>query len=111
MTHFTQIAPDYVETTQNIVPKSAVENLLEDVRHAYTIYTTSGQSNADFAEFLSLSIEDFKAALQRPGLTARQLRRVVRRAGESYRSNGSQTLWSSYIAHYISDTANINLFD
>lgn len=92
--------------------KSELTLLIEDIRHAYTIYTTQGCPNSDFAEFASLSVDQFKRALKRPELTARQLRRLVRRGCESHRRQEAIVQnWSDYIAHYISDTANMNLFD
>lgn len=96
---------------KNPETKSELELLIEDISHAYSIYTTQG-CNTDFAEFAGLSVDQFKRALKRPGLTARQLRRLVRRGCESHRKQESAAQgWSDYIAHYISDTANINLFD
>ena len=86
--------------------------LIEDIRHAYTIYTTQGCPNSDFAEFAGLSVNQFKKTLKRPDLTARQLRRLIRRGCESHRRQEAIIQnWSDYIAHYISDTANMNLFD
>tara|TARA_B100001146_G_C15747834_1_gene250427 strand:+ start:112 stop:441 length:330 start_codon:yes stop_codon:yes gene_type:complete len=92
-------------------PKSELELLIEDISYAYSIYTTQG-CNTDFAEFAGLSVDQFQRTLKRPGLTARQLRRLVRRGCESHRKQEAATQgWSDFIAHYISDTANINLFD
>lgn len=99
-------------TTNKKYSKSELELLIEDINYAYSIYTTQGCPNSDFAEFASLSVDQFKRALKRPGLTARQLRRLVRRGCESHRKQEATAQnWSDYIAHYISDTANINLFD
>ena len=99
-----------IDATQT-KPKSELELLIEDISYAYSIYTTQG-CNTDFAEFAGLSVDQFQRTLKRPGLTARQLRRLVRRGCESHRQQEAAAQgWSDYIAHYISDTANINLFD
>ena len=91
--------------------KSELESLIEDISYAYSIFTTHGCANSDFAEFAGLSVDQFKNALKRPELTARQLRRLVRRGHKSHLSSAPDTAWSDYLAGYISDTANINLFD
>lgn len=108
--NMTQPANTNEETTSK-KPKSELELLIEDISYAYSIYTTQGCSNSDFAEFAGLSVDQFKRTLRRPDLTARQLRRLVRRGCQSHRSQNPAHGWSGYIAGYISDTANINLFD
>lgn len=99
------------EREKEAKPKGELELLIEDMSYAYSIYTTQGCTNSDFAEFAGLSLDQFKRTLKRPGLTARQLRRLIRRGNDAHRTLNPAHAWSDYVANYISDTANIDLFD
>ena len=88
-----------------------IEAFLEQSNEAYNLLSTFGNINTDFADFASLSVSEFQSLMKRPTMTKRQLRRLLRRGCHSHRHNAPESSWASYLAGYISDTANADLFD
>lgn len=83
-----------------------VKSFIEDSNYAYNIYNQSGYMNGDFAEFAALSYKDFQIMLQRPDMTQQELRRLLRRAGNTHRSSAPNSCWSSFLASYLQNPAN-----
>lgn len=80
--------------------------MLEETSDAFS---SCGTVNADFADFASLVLSDFKELLNRPYLTDEQLQAMLRVAMMACpeKSHGSST-WAHFIAHYLQQTANSN---
>lgn len=87
-----------------------VKTLLEETNTAYDLFA-SAHVNADFAEFASMSLSDFKSALSRPELTARQLRRLLRDARTLHKMEPPKTCWAGFMAAYVTSSANTNKID
>lgn len=78
-----------------------IKRLLEETNDAYGL-CASTHMNADFAEFASMSLSDFKRALRDPDLTARRLRRMLRDGCERHKSLAPKSCWSTFMAAYVS---------
>lgn len=92
-----------------------VGKLIAETNDAYRLYSKSQHVNADFAEFASLYLQDFKRKLQAPHLTARNLRHIIR-AGMKHHTAMNGTLchssdpsaWVNFMSHYVTQNANVN---
>ena len=93
------------ESTEN----RRLRGLIQETSSAYELYHKAGYVNSDFAEFASMSIADFKAALRDPNLTRRQLRQLLRHGNSAHRDMAPKSCWASFLANYIASTANGNL--
>ncbi len=78
--------------------------LIEQTNEAFSCYETV---NADFAEFATLALSDFKEALRDPNLTRGQLTRMLRR-GMTKHSDKTAGSWSAFMAAHIAKAANID---
>jgi len=81
-----------------------VKQLIDETSYAYD---SCHGLNADYAEFASMALADFKAALKNPDLTARQLRRIIRQAYLQHRNRDDN--WSAFIAMHVAKSSNQNL--
>ncbi|MCC6597521.1 MAG: hypothetical protein IT559_01880 [Alphaproteobacteria bacterium] len=89
-------------------PLSIHDRLKSLLEGTYEAFEICGAVNTDYAEFASLSLLDFKAAMENPALTGNQLRRAIR-SGYSQHHNGSmEEGWASFMARYMSLSANSN---
>lgn len=83
-----------------------LKNLLEGTHEAFEI---CGAVNTDYAGFASLSLSEFKVALENPALTGNQLRRTIRDGIRQHNNGNPEEAWATFMAHYVSMNANSNL--
>ena len=79
--------------------------LIEQTNDAFSSY---GNINADFAEFATLAISDFKAALKNPDLTRAQLTRMLRGGMVKHKDKDPDS-WASFMAHHMAGVANTDV--
>ena len=84
-----------------------IKSLIEETNGAFTEYR--GSINADYAEFATMSLPDFKTALEDPRLSADGLIEILRTGATEHRSEDPESCWATFMAHYIARTANRNL--
>jgi hypothetical protein len=78
--------------------------LIEQTNDAFSNYDAV---NADFAEFATLALADFKEALRNPNLTRGQLAQMLRRGMMKHQDKDPGS-WSAFMAAHIAKTANID---
>ncbi len=78
--------------------------LIEQTTDAFACYDAV---NADYAEFATLALSDFKDALDKPNLTRGQLTHMLRR-GMIKHSDKAPGSWSAFMAAHIARAANID---
>lgn len=76
--------------------------LLEQTNEAFSCYDAV---NADFAEFATLALSDFKDALKNPQLTRRQLTGMLR-GGMTKHGDRESGSWSAFMALHVASAAN-----
>lgn len=86
---------------------SRIKALLEETNDAFI--SCAGSLNADYAAFASMRLSEFKALLENPHLTDRDLRRILRKAEQGHPGKDPEGSWASYMAHYVTRNANENL--
>lgn len=86
----------------NMSIHARVKTLIQDTNDAYF---ASGVMNADYAEFASLAISEFKSALKNPALTRPQLIRMLRGGLTLSRQEGASD-WTHFLAVHMAETAN-----
>lgn len=84
---------------------SRVQALIEETNEAFA--QCRGSINADYAEFASMALSDFKKALQDPNLTSAQLKVILRRAMLKNRDSDPVT-WPELMALHVACRANEN---
>lgn len=82
-----------------------IQYLLEEMNDAFI---NSGGGNMDYAGFAAMALSDFKALLDNPELTAHDLRNMLRKGGTFHRDEGTEEPWSSFMARYVAQNANLN---
>ncbi|MBX2835156.1 MAG: hypothetical protein KTR28_09325 [Micavibrio sp.] len=83
-----------------------VKLLLDETVDAFSSYN---YGNADFAAFASMVLHDFQSVLQRPELTAKELRVLLRQGQREHRENETHDNgWSVFMANYVSQNVNAN---
>jgi len=82
-----------------------IKSLLEETSNAFGEY---GQMNADYAEFASLSLSEFKNLLGSPYLTRNQLRRLLRAGMNMHRQSAPESCWASFMAEHMASVSNCN---
>ena len=82
----------------------SIKSLIEETNDAYSI--CRGAVNADYAEFATMSISDFKRALQDPRLTRAQLTKMLRTGATEHKAEDPESCWATFMAHYIARSAN-----
>jgi hypothetical protein len=78
--------------------------LIEQTNDAFSCYDAV---NADFAEFATLALSDFKDALRNPNLTRGQLTMMLRRGMIKHRDKDPGS-WAAFMASHIAKAANID---
>lgn len=78
--------------------------LIEQTNDAFSCYDAV---NADYAEFATLALSDFKEALRNPNLTRGQLTRMLRR-GMMKHSDKDPGSWAAFMAAHVARAANID---
>ena len=85
-----------------------IKVLIEETNDAFS-YCDSG-FNADYPEFATLAFSDFKAALEDPFLTRKELLALLRGAMKEHRRQADPDAnWSSFVAEYVAETSNSNV--
>lgn len=85
-----------------------VKALIEETNDAYGMFTAHGNMNGDYADFASLSLSQFKAALRKPEMTRRELVRLLRKASNSHKDVSPDACWANFMAGYMAKTSNSN---
>ena len=81
-----------------------IQNLIEETNEAFGY---CGSVNADYAEFATLALSDFKSILKSPELTGRDLRRIIRKGMNQHKDKTSGS-WSAFMAQHVAQSANRN---
>lgn len=85
---------------------SRIKSLIEETNDAYSI--CRGAINADYAEFATMSLSDFKKALNDQRLTREDLAGMLRSGGAEHKTVDPESCWATFMAHYIARSANKN---
>ncbi len=83
-----------------------IKNLIEETNDAFA--SCRGSVNSDYAEFATMSLADFKNALQDPRLTRDDLMKILRTGTTEHKSADPESCWATFMAHYIARGANKN---
>ncbi|MCB1531986.1 MAG: hypothetical protein KDJ35_03860 [Alphaproteobacteria bacterium] len=83
-----------------------IKSLIEETNDAFS--SCRGAINTDYAEFATMSLSDFKAALEDPRLTSESLVQMLRTGSIEHRSEDPESCWATFMAHYMARTANKN---
>ena len=81
-----------------------IKVLIEETNDAYDM--CAGGLNADYAEFAGLSIAEFKEVLSNPGLTRRQLVRMLRKGSNKHKIANPKSCWATFLANYVGNVSN-----
>ncbi len=84
---------------------SRIKVLIEDTNEAFSY---CGSVNADYAEFATLALSDFRKILKAPDLTGRELRRMLRKAMNKHKDKTSSS-WSAFMAQHVASATNGNI--
>ena len=80
------------------------------IQQTNTVFENSGGVNTDYADFAAtIALSDFRSLLGNKEITDRQLKRLIRRASQSYCRDKTPVSWSAFTAEDISRKANTNL--
>jgi hypothetical protein len=85
-----------------------VKLLLEETND---VFSFCGSVNADYAEFASLALSEFKNALHKPELTRPELLRMIRTGTTRHKEisvDDPQCCWATFVARHIALTSNVN---
>ena len=83
-----------------------IKILIEETNDAFS--SCNGCVNADYAEFATLALSEFKHVLRTPCLTRRQLTKMLRSGMLKHKDIDPEGCWSTFMAHYVTQTANKN---
>lgn len=83
-----------------------IKCLLEETNSAFD--ATRGAMNADFAEFASMALTEFKQALERNDLTPQELQLLLRAGMSRHRSASPDTPWADFMAQHMAGAVNTN---
>ena len=75
---------------------------------AYQEFSDWHCMNADYADFASIAIGEFRDALRDPELTREDLKYMLRRGMNKHRNRNSQVSWTKYVASYMARSSNAN---
>lgn len=88
----------------NVSVHHRIKILIEETNDAFS---TSGAMNADYAEFATLALSEFKHVLRNPKLTRAQLTHMLRTGMTKHRAVANpESCWATFMANYIARTAN-----
>ena len=79
--------------------------LIEETSEAFSY---CGSVNADYAEFATLALSDFRNILKSPDLTGGELRKILRKAMNKNKDKTASS-WSALMAQHVTSTANSNI--
>lgn len=80
-----------------------IRQLIEETNDAFS---SCGSVNADYAEFATLALSEFKHVLHKPELTRRQLMTMLRSGIHEHKDNDPESPWTTFLADYIAKTSN-----
>lgn len=84
-----------------------IKHLIEETNDAYSSF--GGTVNADYAEFASLALSEFKNALHKPDLTDHELRHIIRKGMNQHRKKNPSSCWATFMALYVANGSNANI--
>jgi hypothetical protein len=87
----------------NVTVHHRIKILIQETNDAFGTYDGV---NADYAEFATLALSEFKHVLRNPRLTGRQLTRMIRNGMHEHKAADPDSCWASFMAQYISQAAN-----
>ena len=90
----------------NADTQALLKRLVEQTNDAFD---AAGGLNMDYAAFASLSLAEFKMALQDPKLTGRKLRSTIREGHNAHKCNDPKSCWATFVARHIANSSNQNL--
>lgn len=80
------------------------------IQQTNDVFENSGGVNTDYADFAAtIALSDFRALLDNPDITDRQLKRLIRIASQRYCKDNTPVSWSAFTAQYLNRKANTNL--
>ena len=82
---------------------SRIKVLIEETNDAFS---SCGNINADYAEFATLALSEFKHILRNPRLTRHQLTKMLRAGMTEHKDVDPGANWAVFMAHYIAKTSN-----
>ena len=84
-----------------------IKMLIEETSDAFS---SCGSINADYAEFASLALSEFKHVLRNPRLTKRQLTQMLRTGMYQHKMRkDTKGCWATFMAKHVAKTANKNI--
>ncbi len=83
-----------------------IKALVEQTNEAFAC---CGGLNMDYAAFAALSLTEFKAALNNPDLTDRDLRKIIRSGHNTHKAKNPKGCWATFVAGHIANCSNQNL--
>ena len=84
-----------------------IKMLIEETNDAFASCDTG--MNADYAEFATLALSEFKHVLSNPALTRRELMGVLRSGMAKHKVVDPESCWATFMAYYIAKTSNNDL--
>ena len=91
----------------NVSVHQRIRTLIEETNDAFC--ESEGAINADYAEFATLALSDFKSVLSAPKLTKHELMDLLRTAMQKHKDKDPLN-WAAFMAYHIASTANKNYF-
>ena len=90
--------------TEDEKASTIVKKIIDETSEAFSDYSSV---NADYASFAAMALNEFKLALSNPDLTAKELRRLLRKADQKHRAQTTPDgSWSSFMASYVMQNVN-----
>ena len=91
------------DLTMNVSVHQRIRTLIEETNDAFC--DSEGAINADYAEFATLALADFKSVLSAPKLTKQELIDLLRTAMHKHKDKDPLN-WAAFMAYHIASTAN-----
>ena len=92
-----------------ILPQTQIRRRIKAlVEQTNEAYESCGRLNMDYAAFASLSLSEFKAALNNPDMTDRDLRKIIRSGHNTHKAKNPKACWATFVASHIANCSNQN---
>ena len=85
--------------------------VIEETSSAYQTFSDHNSMNADFAEFASMALGQFKDALRQPEMTLLELQKLLRSGMKRHRRRAAETDWTTFMASFMVTAANESSFE
>ncbi len=82
--------------------------IIEETSSAYHSFSQHSYMNADFADFASMALGQFRNALRDPELTREKLEQILRKGMKKHKANDPDGSWTQFMASYLSKATNTN---